>query len=138
MPTDMSYQIVFDLSQKQNAAVNEVWKFYSGVALALLAATVGSDKLKATWAGVWALIGGFWLFSLGNLSVISAAHDLAIRLGDLANSVAPRLNNGQAIQIRSVPVWEVVSFHLLCDVALTGGILIIAFKSRAGAAASGT
>ena len=137
MAIEMTYQVVFDLFQKQNGAVNELWRFYSGVALALLAAAVGSDKLKATRLGIGVVIAGFWMFSLANLFVLVDAQALAVHLASVANSIALKTSGLEAVQITTTRPLLVAAFHLVCDASLTVAIVVVSRNAWASKASAG-
>ena len=122
----MDFKDAFDLVLKQSAVVNEYWKFYSTVALAILAATIGSDKLKSTRIGIGALLAGFWIFSIGNLSAIAKGHALTLSLAEVANQVARATPLLTGLQTKLPSVGEVCGFHVLCDLGLTAAVLVVA------------
>jgi hypothetical protein len=125
----MEFKDAFDLVLKQTALVNEYWKFYSAVALAVLGATVGSDKFKSSKTTVFAVLAAFWLFSIGNLAAIAKGHAVSVQLVIVANQLAaasPQLKN---VTTSLAKVWEVCAFHVICDIGLTLAVLFVAAQS---------
>jgi hypothetical protein len=103
----MDFKDVFDLVLKQTALVNEYWKFYSTVALAILGATVGSDKFKSSKTAVFTVIGAFWLFSIGNLATIAQGHSVSVKLANGANQLAATLPQLKGVTVKLASVGEV-------------------------------
>ena len=129
MSDPLTYQQVFTFFQAQNGAVNELWKFYSAVALALLAAAVGSDKLKATKLGIGMVLGGFWLFSIANLVALVNTQSVVVDLANSLNALAPNDPSSAAIVFTPTPSWGIAIFHLVCDISLTIAIYVVAHNA---------
>jgi hypothetical protein len=127
-PTQITFQVAFDLYQKQSSSLDELWKFYSTVAVALLSAVVASDKLKATPTGMAVIIGGFLFFAVSNLIVVLNVHAPMIALAELTNSLAPPKVNGKAVCLKSSSPWAVGAFHLIADVFFVSAMWLV-FKS---------
>lgn len=124
-PTQITFQTVFDLYQKQSSSLDELWKFYSTVAIALLSAVVASDKLKATSTGMYVIVGGFLFFAVSNLLVILSVHETMIELATVTNRLALASPLTAPIVLRSSSQWEVGLFHVVADFAFVLAMWIV-------------
>ena len=64
---DIAFKDAFDLFQKETAELNQVWTFYSTVALALLTGVFASEKIKKSLLSVSIIVVGFLIFAGANL-----------------------------------------------------------------------
>lgn len=124
----ITFQVAFDLYQKQSSSLDELWKFYSTVAVALLSAVVASDKLKATSTGMIVIVSGFLFFAASNLIVILSVHEAMIALADLANKLASASPLTASIILKSSTQWEVALFHVIADISFVLAMWLI-YKS---------
>jgi hypothetical protein len=124
----ITLQVAFDLYQKQSSSLDELWKFYSTVALALLSAVVASDKLKATPTGIGVVVGGFLFFAVSNLVVILNVHEAMITLADLTNTLASASPLTKPVVLRSTNQWQVALFHVIADTSFVLAMWLV-YKS---------
>lgn len=109
--------MVFDLYQKQSSSLDALWNFYATVAVALLTAVVASDKLKATKAGMFVVVGGFIFFAVSNAIVVFNTHGTMRQLAELANALASAAVPPIQVTLTSSPRWAVPLFHGIADLA---------------------
>jgi hypothetical protein len=121
----ITFQVAFDLYQKQYSSLDEIWKFYSTVAIALLSAVVASDKLKATSTGMAVILGGFLFFAVSNLVVILDVHQALIQLAALTNSLASDSQLTKTIVLKASPQWQVGLFHVAADTSFVLAMWLI-------------
>lgn len=128
--SQLTFQVAFDLYQKQSNSLNELWKFYSTVALALLSAVVASDKLKATPTGMAVIVVGFLIFAIANLVIILDVHAAMIKLADLTNALALASETTKEVVLKSSSSWSVGLFHVFADGAFVLAMWLIYTAGR--------
>ena len=109
--------------------MDEAWKFYSAVSLAILGSVVGSDKLKAAPLHTAIILGGFFFFALANAVVIYNTQEVAYALANLVEIHARKENIPMGVLPRASRGWQVASFHMICDIALGLAVYVISKRS---------
>jgi len=122
--SQITFQVAIDLYQKQSNSLDELWKFYSTVAVALLSAVVASDK--STGMGV--IVGGFLFFAVSNLVVIPNVHEAMLTLATLTNKLASASPLTAPVVLKSSSQWEVGLFHVVADISFVLAMWLI-YKS---------
>lgn len=121
----VTYKEVFDIYVTQANAAGDLWGYYSTVALALLAATVGSDKIRSSKQNVLVVIGAFSLFAIGNLLAILPVQQSVEQFGAVANKLAELSPLIKHIELEPTCVEFVATFHIICDLAFATAVYTI-------------
>ncbi|MFT5815794.1 MAG: hypothetical protein ACI9VT_003569 [Psychroserpens sp.] len=122
------YTAAYEVFMSQADSANELWKFYSAVCLAVLGATIGSDKFKSSRKNTLIIIGAFLLFSLGNLLALMQVQEMVFALSEITNSLS-KTTPFSTLVLKANTVCEITVFHIACDFALSCAIYIVSRKS---------
>jgi len=109
----------------QAAVTGEQWKFFSTVALALIAGTIGSDKMKSNKQTSLIIIMCFLFVATGNLLALVEVQNVVIELGEIANQIALTEPQLAMVRLNPTPILQLILFHVVCDICVVYAIYFI-------------
>ena len=123
-----SFLKLIEIVQRQTELVDKGWAYYSTVTLAVLGIVIGADRIRATKALRFIVLGGYVVFAVGNLLAILQAQTGAIRYAALLNrQITIEKLDGIIPFLNPFPLWEIALFHLSIGLAVT---LVIAYSNQ--------